>query len=230
MRLRATALAVAVISALAFSPTPASAADTTSLAVPALGVSPDVDPHAPDLFEDTGSVLDRSKLTGADYSWKTDRGAAGLSASSYQVWAACGIFTDNQKLVRAYKRKAMHTTSGAPGYVPAGTSNLRCGSEKWGYRHIVKNHLSQWEQNAAIERKNWRDLADFAINLSLSDPDKVTYRKANDTYCFSRQIVLINKRTGEVAAYKYPKVSIASVSKNVITAYLSDRQCSDSGA
>ncbi|RIV37000.1 hypothetical protein D2L64_17240 [Micromonospora radicis] len=145
--------------------------------------------------------------------------------STFAIWAACGILTDNHKLVRAFSRKAARTTSGPPGSLPAGTSNLKCGSEKWGYRHIVKNHLSQWENDARIEGSNWRDLADFAIAVALSDPDRVTYRQSNDTYCFSREIYLVDKRTGRIVAYRYPNVSIAAVSKNIITAFPASAQC-----
>ncbi|WP_147376253.1 hypothetical protein [Micromonospora radicis] len=181
---------------------------------------------------------DYSDLTGdSTYVWVTDldglsgRSTGGAVAveddvvSTFAIWAACGILTDNHKLVRAFSRKAARTTSGPPGSLPAGTSNLKCGSEKWGYRHIVKNHLSQWENDARIEGSNWRDLADFAIAVALSDPDRVTYRQSNDTYCFSREIYLVDKRTGRIVAYRYPNVSIAAVSKNIITAFPASAQC-----
>ncbi|MEV4480014.1 hypothetical protein [Micromonospora coxensis] len=227
-----------------FSPSPAFAADADdpSIGETPTGVSPDAEPGAAPVDEDGGPLPDYSGLADDTYVWVAEldgsmpRGdgsvadAEGSSTapgqvSTFAVWGACGIFTDNHKLVRAFSRKAARTTSGAPGSLPGGTSNLKCGSEKWGYRHIVKRHLSQWENDAKIERKNWRDLADFAIGVALSDPDAVTYRKSNDTYCFSREIYLVDKRTGRVVAYRYPNVSIAAKSKNIITAYPAGAQC-----
>ncbi|GIJ03976.1 hypothetical protein Sya03_33280 [Spirilliplanes yamanashiensis] len=182
------------------------------------------------------STDDLPSVADGEFVWTTELpgGAAGARSvggdvRAAQVWAACGVFTDNHKLVRAFSRKAMHTTAGAPGYVGAGTSNLKCGSEKWGYRHLLK-HRGEWEKNAKIEGKNWRDLADFAIAVVLSDPDVVSYRRSNDTYCFSREIYLIDKRTGRVAATKKPKVAIAAVSKNIITAYIPNTGCKADGS
>jgi hypothetical protein len=233
------AVTVALVCAVTFAPSQAFAADvndgsTTGISngispdTHAVGISPDaqpdgISPDAASSSEDAGPLPDYSNLTDGTYRWTG--GSDHVSILAAQVWAACGIFDDKQKLVRAFSRVAASTTKGDPGYLPAGTSNLKCGSDTWGYNHIVKNHLSQWENDAAIEGKNWRDLADFAISVALTDPDTVTYRKSNDTYCFSREIYLIDKRNGQVVATRYPNVTVAAASKQIITAFPASAQC-----
>ena len=107
----------------------------------------------------------------------------------------------------------------------SGISNLACGSSAWGYRHIVANHLSQWEYRASEASENWRDTADYGIEWALKDADRIRYRSSNDTYCFSRQIDLVNDRTGQVVDHYFPNVVVARVTKNIITASPSSSQC-----
>jgi hypothetical protein len=226
MHIRATAAAAfAIICLLASAPAQALATDAEDRApidAPS-GTSPDADPEAAPSVEDAGPPSDYSDLPDAHYGWVAELDGS-ERVSTFAVWAACGIFDDKHKLVRAFSRRAGHATSGQ--YLPSGTSNLRCGTaENWGYRHIVSEHLSQWQSNAAIEGSNWRDLADFAIAVALSDHDRVTYRQSNDTFCFSREIYLVDFRTGKVVAYKYPNVVVAAQSKNVITAFPSSEHC-----
>lgn len=158
---------------------------------------------------------------GSSHSWVADVSDAdsdkGLAPQA--TWGACGIFDENLKVVRTF-------TNRAPGAgLPGGSSTLNCGSENWGYRHTVKNHLSQWQAKAALARENWRDIADYGILWAFKDPDKVTYRGSNDTYCYSRKINLVNEDTGEVVGNYYPNVAIARVSKRIITAIPASAQC-----
>jgi hypothetical protein len=241
-------------SIIAFAPSSASAIEPDGPDA-VVGISPDAEPDnsapvgedvpAAPIDEDS-STSDLPSSADGEFVWMTEppassgvkqpgdagpqtHAAADGSFRAAQIWAACGTFADNHKLVRTFSRKAMRTTVGAPGHLGAGTSNLKCGSEKWGYRHLLK-HRAEWETNARIEGSNWRGLADFAIAVVLSDPDVVSYRRSNDTYCFSREIYLIDKRTGRVAATKKPKVAIAAVSKNVITAYIPNSGCKADGS
>jgi hypothetical protein len=226
MRIRTIATAaLAAISLLVSVPAQALAADVQDRAlIDTEGISPDADPEATPSTEDAGLPPDYSDLPDGPYGWVAELDGSDR-VSTFAVWAACGIFDDKHKLVRAFSRRAGHATTGQ--YLPSGTSNLRCGTgENWGYRHIVKNHLSQWQADAAIEGINWRDLADFAIAVALSDQDRVTYRQSNDTFCFSREIYLVDKRTGNVVAYRYPRVVVAAESKNIITAYPASTHCS----
>lgn len=137
------------------------------------------------------------------------------------VWGACGIFTDNDKVVRSFPRKRIRAAIG--GRLKGGTSVLRCGGPKinpvWGYRHILKEHGDQWRQRAALTNQNWRDVADFGIKWALKDPARVSYRSSNNTFCFSRRVYLYNKRTGERVGHMTPRVIVAGVSKNIITAF-----------
>lgn len=54
---------------------------------------------------------------------------------------------------------------------------------------------------------------------ALRDPDRVTYRSSNDTFCFQRLIYLVNEDTGEVVGQRNVAVVVARVSKNIITAF-----------
>lgn len=161
-----------------------------------------------------------------DLIWSVDpresKVPAQVSPTPSAVWAPCGLFTDNQKIVRTYTRHKGTAPTGE--HLRGGTSALRCGGPKlsddptWGYRHILK-HSSQWSDKSALTGQNWRDVADYGIEWALKDPDKVTYRAKNDTFCFSRIIYLIDKRTGRTVGHTYPNVSISAGAKNVITAY-----------
>lgn len=99
------------------------------------------------------------------------------------------------------------------------TRSFLCGSDNWGYRHILKRHLGDWEARASLAQEGWRGTADYGISWALKDPDHVVYRKPNDTFCYSRQILLVDKRTGKVVGRYYPNVSVARVNHNMITAY-----------
>jgi len=60
---------------------------------------------------------------------------------------------------------------------------------------------------------------------SVRDPDKITYRATNATFCHSRKILLIGNRNNDVVGSYFPKVSVARVSHPIITAYPSGSQC-----
>lgn len=164
----------------------------------------------------------------ARYSWMAeprvkDARMGTQTASPAATWGACGVFDDNLKLVRAFKGRSQAHIGGKS--ITYGGSNLTCGSATWGYRHIVKRHLGEWETRAAVAQENWRDTADYGIHWALRDPDKITYRAANDTFCYSRKILLIDDRNNEVVGSYFPKVSVARVSHRIITAYPSGSQC-----
>lgn len=164
-------------------------------------------------------------LGGPEYVWQaavpSTAVAAHLDAAAV-IWGGCGLFDKNTKVIRAFTRVK---ASVGGGYIPGGTSNLACGSEAWGYRHIVKNHLDQWEADAALDGGNWRDLADLAMSAALGDPDTIAYRSSNDTFCYSHLIYLVDKRSGKVAATRKPITIVARVSKNIITSYPSNSGC-----
>ncbi len=140
--------------------------------------------------------------------------------SERKIWAACGISDDRFKLVRNFPRAQGNAGTNV---LPAGSSDLHCGSENWGYRHILKNHRTQWEHDAIIVGRNWRDQADWAIEWVLRDPGVVTYRASNDTFCYSREVYLA--KDDKVVATRRPHVVIARESKNIITAFPANSHC-----
>ncbi|MFI5953438.1 hypothetical protein [Cryptosporangium sp. NPDC051539] len=111
-------------------------------------------------------------------------------------------------------------------FLRGGKSNLLCGDKKFGYRHILDGHRTEWERAAFPVRRNWRDVADFSIATILGDPDKVTYSTRAKTYCFSRVIYLVDKNTGRTVSTSIPRVAVAESTKRIITAFPSKEQCS----
>jgi hypothetical protein len=140
---------------------------------------------------------------------------ASLNANSvtpFATWAACGISDSNTKLVRTFTR-----TAGAG--LSSGSAYLRCGSDAWGLRHISHNHRTQWETLSLIGGStSWRTFADWAFNEALRYPAHVTYRSSNDTYLYKTELQ-IRDSSGRVRDTKYANVSVARVSKNIITAF-----------
>ncbi|MGW5311136.1 hypothetical protein ACWEQ0_14825 [Nocardia thailandica] len=116
------------------------------------------------------------------------------------VWGACGVSTSDHKVVRTYSKAV-----------------LKCGTQNWGYNHIKARHIGEWEGLAAIENKNWRDIADMAIAKSLDSPDR-TVDAGGGKRCYSGQIYLVNHVTGQIAKTVQPTVIVGS-SGDIITAY-----------
>jgi hypothetical protein len=118
-----------------------------------------------------------------------------------QVWGACGASTPEDKLVATYSK-----------------GTLRCGNAAWGYRHIQIRHQGEWAGLAAIEGKNWRDIADMAIAKSMNSPD-VHRPMGNGKYCYSGQIYLVDKIRGTIAKTVQPTVIVRQRDNTIITAY-----------
>ncbi len=83
--------------------------------------------------------------------------------------------------------------------------------------------MAEWEGLAAIERRNWRDIADMAIEKvdmaiekSLSSPDKFTTQDGGK-FCHTGQIYLVNKASGRIAQTVQPTVIVTGSGK-IITA------------
>ena len=80
--------------------------------------------------------------------------------SPAEVWGACGWRTDDNKVVRTFARQ--RGDAGMGFVLRGGTSQLLCGNEDYGYRHILKRHRGEWETDARIGGTNWRDHADWS--------------------------------------------------------------------
>ena len=151
------------------------------------------------------------------------RPAAHLKAAA-NISAACGVFDDAQKLVRRFSRYRGDARNGH--YIPGGKSDLHCGSfENWGYRHVVQNHRSQWETDAGLVGTSWRSHADWAMATVLRDPDRVTHRSSNRTFCYQRVIYLVRRGDGKIVGSRKPIVIVAQASKNIITSFPSNSGC-----
>ncbi|MGO4518931.1 hypothetical protein AB4Y89_24330 [Terriglobus sp. 2YAB30_2] len=126
--------------------------------------------------------------------------SASTAEATPQVWGACGTSSPEDKVVAKY-----------------GKARLLCGNDKWGFRHIQEGHGTEWEQLAAIENRNWRDIADMAISKSLDNPDR-TVNQAGGRTCYSGQIYLVNFATGAIATTIYPSIIVLSDGR-IITAF-----------
>lgn len=216
-RIRApTALFLAAASMLAFAGVSSAAAD------------PSKGPSQP--------AATTTPSSSSDLAWSTEPGKVVGGAASdsrvqpMQVWGACGVITDNKKVLRTFSRHKATAPGGK--HMRSGKSKLQCGRPDnaqgkggYGYRHITEDHLGDWSTLATRTSQNWRDVADLAIESALKDPDSVSYAKTNDAFCFSRLIYLVNKRTGKTVGTNKPRTILSAGSTDIITAYPNSRQC-----
>jgi hypothetical protein len=141
-------------------------------------------------------------------------------------WGACpinGRERARDKLVRRFERGPGVSASGA--VMPAGTSDLICGDEKHSYYHIAERHGLEWTQKGMKTAENWRDVADYAIAEALRNPMSVTYRRDVNTYCYSREVSLINKVRGIVVEVFHPNVIVRPQDGVIITAFPTKKPC-----
>ncbi len=139
-----------------------------------------------------------------------------------KTWAACGLFSSKNKLVRQFPRKYVSDN------FESDDAELRCGNKKYGYRHIKGSHQLDWEAKAAYIGDNWRDLADFSIYGALRYPMKVVWDLDRDTYCFSRNIYLLDQ-DGDILNLFRARVAIGATGNRTLTAFPAGSQCSASG-
>jgi hypothetical protein len=141
-------------------------------------------------------------------------------------WRACPVNGRDEardRLVRRFERGPGVSNSGA--VMPGGTSDLICGDEKHGYYHIANGHGSEWSQKGMKTSENWRDVADYSIAEALRNPMSVTYRADVDTYCYSREVSLINKVRGIVVEVFHPNVVVRARDGLIITAFPAKKPC-----
>jgi Ca2+-binding RTX toxin-like protein len=143
-----------------------------------------------------------------------------------------------KKLVTDFKRRAqVASESGAK--MPRGTSKLLCGHQLYddklsgsGYRHIKYRHSDEWAKKA-VERHccAWEYAADHAMRAILADPHSVTYRDANDTFCYSRRIYgweTTSNGRSYVSKVYFARVIISASTGNVIAAHVAKSLCDGS--
>lgn len=185
---------------------------------------PDGDSGAPDPYDPTGDEpftfsprpVDRTRTR-----WVSGRADVVFNQSTpVRPWAACGEFDDKYKLVREYQRPWLH--SRMDGHVV----NMRCGKEttkdgesKFGFRHIRLKHQDDWESLSWVVWRNWRDLADWAIQWTLSDPDTVVVQ-GERRFCYQRVIAL--KEGSDVVARTRVVVLLGETGIRLMTAFPRD--------
>ncbi|MBT0769963.1 hypothetical protein KIH74_13580 [Kineosporia sp. J2-2] len=164
------------------------------------------------------------ETTGAALSAPPTGGANVSSKAAAQTWAACPSTGSNSKVVRVFNRLAATTSTGHN--ASRGSATVRCGFAHAtkahvgsGYRHIKKEHMSDWEALGSVAGENWRDVADLAMSSAFGDPEKVTHRGKNDTFCYQHKLVLANRNTGKVVATTFTRNIVGNGNWDVITTF-----------
>jgi hypothetical protein len=125
---------------------------------------------------------------------------AAPAASASFPWGACGSSSPADKVVTTF-----------------GTWKLLCGTGDFGFRHIQARHMGEWESLAAIENRNWRDIADMAMAKAHDAPDWQGSHGAGKM-CFTGQIYLVNHATGAIVKTAQPTV-IVNDRNEIVTAF-----------
>ncbi len=102
---------------------------------------------------------------------------------------------------------------------------LECGDDRFGWRHIVSRHQADWQEVAAVTGRDWRSVADAAIEQVLRAPQAVVPRASNDTNCYSRVIELVDARTGAAAGSTVVRVVAGVSDHTLVTAFPATSGC-----
>jgi hypothetical protein len=142
------------------------------------------------------------------------------------IWGACPLGdrpAAELKLVRRFDRAQGIAAGVVP--MPAGSSDLLCGTANYGFYHIVARHHVEWTQKSVKTNETWREVADYAIAEVLRSPTSVTFRPRNNTFCYSREISLIDKVRGITVDVMHPNVVVRAQDGAVITAIPTRKSC-----
>lgn len=128
-------------------------------------------------------------------------------------WGACGVFTEESKVVRTFPG----------GYV------LRCGGPRlnsnpsWGYRHIIKRHRDDFGRLTPrlLTNRNWRDLADFVIEWTLREPHHKRSAGGGQV-CRDREFWLADAHGRVVLKQRF---KLYTKDKRIITVFPSTKGC-----
>lgn len=133
-------------------------------------------------------------------------------------WGACGVNTAENKLVRQF-------------YVnPRTYFNLRCGGPirssdpRYGYRHILRYHKTDFERMAVGTGQNWRDVADLAMDSISRDPDSAKPAGGGQG-CYSRVLFFYNIRTNQLVRQQIFKMFVNISTNNINTLFPATSQC-----
>lgn len=151
------------------------------------------------------------KVTGPDGTYIP----APMGVAPMATWGACGVSSDQWKLVRTFQRVGNAQIS-------AGNTRLYCGkfgSSGWGYRHIQEGH-SQDFLNLAYEvgSSDWRSMADWMMGQALAWPAYIV-KQGNGNFLYKTQ-VQIRDQNGTIRDVKYSNVVLnGDPSHDIITAF-----------
>lgn len=81
----------------------------------------------------------------------------------------------------------------------------------------MNNHMTQWDEFAAIEGRNWRDIADMAIAKARDAPGW-SGDAGDSKWCYTGQIYLVNRARGTIAKTIQPTV-VVRIDGMVVTEY-----------
>ncbi|SNQ51337.1 conserved exported hypothetical protein [Frankia canadensis] len=126
-------------------------------------------------------------------------------------WGACGVSTSEQKMVYDF-----------------GGINLRCGNNRWGYRHIKDGgsgedgHYDDFQNLARPAGLNWSDLVHWAIYYNTKDPDHVVVDQ--NTGCRDRLLYAQDGNGRQVWQQRFRMIYNATDGR-VITVYPTSGTC-----
>lgn len=107
---------------------------------------------------------------------------------------------------------------------------IRSSDPRYGYRHILKYHKTDFESLAVGTGQNWRDVADLVMDTIASDPDFA--KPANGGQgCYSRVMYLYNTRNGQLVRTKIFRMYVQLTPKpnqpanTINTVYLASAHC-----
>ena len=142
------------------------------------------------------------------------------------IWGACPTIdraAAELKVVRRFDRATGAAAGGAT--MPAGTTDLLCGNDAYSYYHIVARHYGEWTQKSVLTNENWREIADYAIAEALRNPTSISYPADANTFCYSREISLVDKVRGITVDVMHPHVVVRAQDGAVITAFPTRTPC-----
>ncbi len=143
--------------------------------------------------------------------------AGRVASQGTPPWPPCGAHDKKTKVLYQYKRAAIAGVAGA-------RATLACGTSEWGFLHIKKGHLSQWEAKAAPLFVPWMDVAHWAITNALTFPCSTLRQGFNDTILYVGRFEL-RDRGGALIQRFGVRVVVSRTTQNIITAFPVSKAC-----
>jgi hypothetical protein len=132
-------------------------------------------------------------------------------------WAPCGRSDPADKPVKTYP---VQPPVGGPTRTYA---VLRCGDDKFGYRHIADKHGQQWADLAVYTGGPWQSLADFAITqtLTVPQPGYPRFNAGKNTWSYKSPLQIKDSQ-GQVRVTYWVIVGVAAQDGKVLTSFYSN--------